>query len=153
MRKGFVSYSHRDRETWVALRKHLVPLSKHYAIEFWWDEENQNGDRFDEEIAQAIERASVHIVLLSEDSMCSEVIQTMEIPAIQRKERESNDLVNYVVLNYCYWKHIAGTTVASPRDSNNNLLPLQKWPDQNEASFIVAEQIERAIRKRFGAPN
>lgn len=81
----FVSYSHRDQAWLERLRAHLAPLEQSGELELWIDHgELQSGDRFNDEIAAAIESSSSAILLVSADFQNSRFVQERELPLLRR---------------------------------------------------------------------
>lgn len=64
--KGFISYSHADREICRALYTALGALKE--TVKFWYDEQLQPGDPWKPEIAYHLKRSSIAIFITSRDA-------------------------------------------------------------------------------------
>lgn len=97
----FVSYSHRDREPW--LRRLLVllePVVRNRFVQVWADEYIPVGDGWRRNIADAIDRAELALLLVSGDFLGSRFIMQEELPAlIERGVRLAP-----VLLSECLWE-------------------------------------------------
>ena len=77
-----MSYGHRDAAILERLLVHLAPVIRLKKVDFWVDTALQAGQEWREEIEDAIEAASVAIVLVSADFFASEFIASVELPRL-----------------------------------------------------------------------
>ena len=90
----FVSYSHKDIKFRIELDKHLSGLRKHKRIGWWTDDKLVGGDKWYNEIMDALSRAKVFILLVSVDFIDSDFICNEELPKIvTAKEEEDAELL------------------------------------------------------------
>jgi hypothetical protein len=147
---GFISYAHEDKDICDALRIQLKATERAYGIEFWANDSFESGKNFDLAVTNAITNASVHILLISSNSICSDTIMDWEIPAIRRKHLDDDTLLLPVIVNDCSWDMITGNLLASPRDDQLNLKPIKNWRRRDQALNRVREELEAALRAHFG---
>jgi hypothetical protein len=76
----FISYSHLDKEWLGVLKRHFKPLED--KIDFWDDSKIKPGQKWKEEIASAMGRAKVALLLLSADFFNSDFITSKELPRL-----------------------------------------------------------------------
>src|SRR5687767_3085904 len=88
----FVSYSHADRRWVDRLRVHLVPLIREEELDLWEDSRILAGKRWRQEIANAIDRAAVAVLLVSADFLASDFVASEELPQLLHKA-ESEGLI------------------------------------------------------------
>src|SRR5262245_17552799 len=90
----FVSYSHKD-EVWkdrLVSQLNVAGLEGQFAT--WQDRLIAGGDDWFHEIRQAIEAASIAVLLVSADFLNSEFIRTHEVPRLlQRREADGVRLI------------------------------------------------------------
>ncbi len=75
----FICYSHKDQEYLERIQVHLKPIKKD-GIDLWSDLCIRPGDNWRNEIAGALERANVGILLVSADFLASDFITENELP-------------------------------------------------------------------------
>ncbi|MDB5099977.1 MAG: hypothetical protein JWM80_4398 [Cyanobacteria bacterium RYN_339] len=99
----FISYCHRDRELMEEFRTHLAPLAKRGRLEFWVDSKIDAGDSWLEEIDNALDRASVAVMLVSKHFLASNFIMDYEVPyLLDAKEKDGVKLFQVVLGRCCY---------------------------------------------------
>ena len=80
----FISYSHRDAAWLESLRVHLEPLIDRDRLQVWDDGSIEPGDRWLDELRDAVGRARVAILLVSPDYLASRFIAREELTPILR---------------------------------------------------------------------
>jgi hypothetical protein len=78
----FVCYSHRDAAWLERVQVHLRPLDREGAIDLWSDRRIEAGDMWRKEIAAALARARIAVLLISADFFASDFIHSEELPAL-----------------------------------------------------------------------
>lgn len=82
-RRVFISYSRRDRDWLDRVMAHLAPLRHENLIEAWIDSGKIDyGDRFNEEIARAIDTSRAALLLVSPNFQNSRFIVDHELPRL-----------------------------------------------------------------------
>ena len=139
----FISYSHKDREYLERLLIHLKPLEKEGLIDVWADTRLRAGDQWCTEIEQALDRASVAILLVYADFLASDFISENELPPILRKAQGQGTRIIPVIVKPCRFA----------RDKNLNQFQSFNPPDetvvrmthgkQEKLYAALAEEVER----------
>lgn len=101
MRKGFISYSHADREICDALYTHLADVNRQ-LVRFWRDPEIKPGDQWNRAIAWHIQRTHVALILVSSDAMkVGGFVPDRELPMLRRRvQKHGTRLIPVIVRPY-----------------------------------------------------
>jgi hypothetical protein len=78
----FISYSHQDVEWLKRLQVHLRPLVRDADVDLWDDTRLKAGDKWRQEIKDALTTPKVAIFLISANFYASDFIATEELPAL-----------------------------------------------------------------------
>lgn len=150
--QGFISYSHEDYQDCLRLLTHLKAMEREHGISFWWDRRIAAGDCWSEEIARAINRADIFVLLTSPDFIGSEYIWKTELPAIEGR-RMAGAVVVPVVLRRCAWQMISGALQAVPT-IEGRLKPIRAWKPVEDGYDQARTQIHSKAITHFGlSPN
>lgn len=96
----FISYSHLDKEWLGVLKRHFKPLED--KIDFWDDSKIKPGQKWKEEIASAMGRAKVALLLLSADFFNSDFITSKELPKLLEAAEKDGATILFLVLKPCF---------------------------------------------------
>jgi hypothetical protein len=133
----FISYSHKD-VTWLEpLRAHLSLLTQRYGdLEVWDDSKIAPGEKWREQIRQAMDSAKVAILLVSRDFLASDFIDKNELPPLLASAAREGTMILPVLLKPCLWQ--AHKELEKYQFSNAPERPLSKLSE--------AEQDEEWVR-------
>lgn len=145
---GFISYAHDDYQACKLLQTHLRAIERSLRIEFWADTRIKAGNFWNSRIADAINRATTHILLFSPAFIRSDYIFDNELPAIDAK-CANGDLVLPVVLDRCSWSTFVGVLQATPV-YEGRVLPINDWSRRKHGFDKAREQIAESIKSHFG---
>ena len=142
----FISYSHKDREYLDRLLVHLKPLEKEGLIDLWADTRLRAGDRWKKEIENALERATVAILIVSADFLASDFITENELPPILRNAESKGTRIIPLIVKPCRFtrdknlRHFQA--VNDPQDS----LILLSLGEQEMYYDLVAAEVEKSLQ-------
>jgi hypothetical protein len=142
-KKLFVSYSHADREWLDRLRVHLKPLERAGKIDFWDDSRIELGAKWHQEIKNALEGASLAVLLVSADFLASDFIAGEELPKLLQAEAGRGLRIIPVIVSPCMF-----TTTPILREyqaANDPRRPLSALSkhEQDEVFVRVAQTIAK----------
>jgi len=146
----FVSYSH-ENAVWF---KRLMPVLKVRAnvdaVQPWHDTELKTGDRWDQEIRDALERMDIFLCLVSFQFLASDYIRTVELPKAQQRFNSGDTVVVPIILYPMNLKHDCPFL--------DQFSPLPEWKkswreheqnggDWNDALYSIGNGLIQAIEK------
>lgn len=144
----FLSYSHRDEAEKDQLVAHLNVL-RHDGIELWVDDDIPGGDDWQRQILEHVERATVAVLLVSENSLTSDFILKSELPALQRR-RESGDLKLFpIIAKPCAWRKVPWLRAMNVRPKNGEPVWGGDEALTRERLAALAEEIASLVDRRL----
>lgn len=99
--KAFISYSHQNKSYLERLMVHLKPLTKNGLLDIWVDTRIKTGDKWKEEIENALTESSISILLISADFMASDFIVNNELPPLLSKAEVKGTKILPVIVSPC----------------------------------------------------
>jgi hypothetical protein len=95
----FVSYSHRDERILRSLLPYLELLRREGVADIWVDTELKGGARWRNEIDEALDAASIAVLMISQSFLVSRFIYEEELPRIFRRQQNGKLTVLPVFLS------------------------------------------------------
>jgi hypothetical protein len=139
----FISYSHNEREYLDRLLIHLRPLEKEGLIDVWADTWLRVGDQWRAEIEQALDRASVAILLVSADFLASDFITENELPPLLRKAQEQGTRIIPVILKPCRFARDKNLQQFQSFNNPKETVVRMTAGKQEKLYDALAEEVER----------
>jgi hypothetical protein len=96
----FISYSHKDEEWKDRLLTHLDSLQME-DVRAWSDRQIGAGNDWYQEIRQAMDAASVAILMVSASFLSSEFIMKEEVPHLLKRQDEENLRIFPIIVTPC----------------------------------------------------
>jgi hypothetical protein len=141
----FVSYSHKDRGWLELLQTHLRPYARGQTVAAWDDTQIRPGADWKQEIAAALGRAKVAVLLVSPDFLASDFVANEEWPHLLAAARHEGLVVVWFVLSACSYTETDIPTYQAALDPETPLDSLSA-AEQNRAFVKVCREIRRVLR-------
>lgn len=141
----FISYSHKDKQYLDRLLVHLQPMEVEGNLDLWVDTRLRTGDKWKEEIENALSRSAVVIVLASADYLASEFIRNNELPQMLAAAEEKGTRILPLILKPCrFTRHESLKHFQALNDPANPIALLSE--DQREVFYDqLAREVEHHI--------
>jgi hypothetical protein len=140
----FVSYSHRDARWLEEVRTHLDPVVRRGGIDLWDDRRLRPGDRWAEEIAQAIDRADAAVLLVSHNFLASPFITEHELPRLLAGAQQRGCRIISVIVEPCLFE--VYTEISRYQSINPPHRPLSALSGAEAGAYLV--DLARALLPR-----
>ncbi|MBL8182740.1 MAG: tetratricopeptide repeat protein [Blastocatellia bacterium] len=142
----FISYSHADSRSLDELKTMLSPLVRNKKLELWDDTKIKPGEKWKEQIGNAIANAKVAVLFVSENFLASDFIAENELPPILERERKKDLTVLWVCLNYCLWKETPIASYQAAHDPDRPLASLER-STRSRVLKEICEEIAEAFKR------
>lgn len=139
--KVFVSYSHFDKDILVDMQRHFKPFLN--QIDFWDDSKIEPGQKWKEEIRNAIDEAKVAILLVSTDFLGSEFISSHELPPLLESAEKNGTTILTVILKPCLFEMF--DALNEFQAMNNPSRPISKM-DENEREDLYVNLVRQTLK-------
>lgn len=148
----FISYSHKDQKWLNRLQVHLKPLKADGITDVWADTKIDPGDKWRDEIKDALAETKVAILLVSIDFINSDFIATNELPPLLKAAEEDDVLILQVIVGPCEKRFKKTAMLEQFQTFNKPEVPLSKMtPNEREELWDrLADGIEDFMK---AAPN
>ena len=94
----FISYSHKDVEWLEEVKVHIKPLERFYGIEEWDDQKLRTSDKWREKISNALNDATIAVLLISPYFVASDFIVNNELqPLLENAEKKGVKIMPVMV--------------------------------------------------------
>lgn len=139
----FISYSHKDLEWLVELKKWLKPLEQKDLIKIWDDTEIQAGDEWRAKIEKALASAKAAVLLVSQDFLTSDFITNSELPILLDAAKEKGLKIYWIAVR----PSVVDDTLIAKYQAVHKNPPLNELePKDREKHFLhIYNTIKEAI--------
>lgn len=137
----FVSYSHKD-EVWKdRLEAQLGVLKEHGLLSFWDDRQIGAGENWYDKIEDAMNAASVAILLVSANSLTSQFILREEVSRLLKRRDKEGLVIIPVIVKACPWKKVAWLSRMQVRPKDGKPLAAYGANRRDEALSDIASEV------------
>lgn len=145
--KAFISYSHHDAEFLTALHQHLAALRRQKLLETWTDREIDAGGELDGEIAVAMGKANLFLLLVSSSFINSDYCYEKEFKKALEKQKAGNALIVPIIVRPCDWL-IPELRQFKALPEDGHAIYSKHWHSADEAFADVVKGLRRLIENR-----
>lgn len=131
--KVFLSYSHNDKDFVSDIKKHFKPFSN--EIDFWDDSRIEVGQKWKDEIAKAIAKTKVAILLVSADFLASDFISNNELPPLLKAAEDEGATILIIILKPCLFEEIE--QLNQYQSLNSPKKPLSRMDENDKEDVLV----------------
>ena len=151
----FISYSHKDERYKDDLLRHLKLLEKQGVASFWDTSLIPAGANWSQEIKNAVETASVAILLISPDFLSSDYVIQQELPQLIKRAQERNVVVLPLLIRPTSWTSVP--ELAQFQFLNDVTRPLSTSDKRDEEMAQIANRLAELLvavsERQVGAPS
>ena len=144
--KVFISYSHFDKEYLTDIQRHFKPFLKH--VEIWDDTKILPGQKWKDEIKNAIEQTKVAILLVSTDFLGSEFIATDELPPLLKAAEENGAVILIVILKPCLFEEFEQLNQFQAINPPNRPVVKMDLTEKEETFVNLIRQTKRILEEK-----
>jgi len=141
----FISYSHRDAEWLKRLQLYLAPLEEAGQLSRWDDTRITAGMKWRKEIAQALARARVAVLLVSDAFLASAFITRDELPPLLKAAEQDGALVVPVIVSPCRYARTPALKEFQAANSPARTLEEMEPAEWKRVLLGVSELIEDTL--------
>jgi hypothetical protein len=142
----FISYSHKD-ELWKdRLMTHLQVLALEERFAVWDDRQIAGGDDWYPAIEQAIEQASLAVLLVSVNFLTSKFIRGEEIPRLLQRRAGAGLRVYPIIVGPCPWQRVDWLSRIQVRPKGGKPLAAGNDYQIDETLAAIAMEIDDLLR-------
>lgn len=143
--KVFVSYSHLDKEYLNDIQRHFKPFLGH--IDFWDDTKIQPGQKWKDEIKNAISETKVAILLVSTDFLGSDFIATDELPPLLKAAEEEGAVILIVILKPCLFEEFPELNQYQAMNPPSKSVLKMDYEEKEELYVNLVRQTKRILNE------
>ncbi len=140
----FISYSHKNRSWLERLQTMLRPLVRTGAVTVWDDMQIKPGQRWRDEITQALARARVAVLLVSPEFLASDFIHQHELPPLLDAAEQEGLKIIWVPISASLYTVTEIARYQSAWDPARPLDSLSDW-ERNQALVSICHAIKDAV--------
>jgi formylglycine-generating enzyme required for sulfatase activity len=149
----FISYSHKDLEWRDKLATHLRALQLQDSLTFWTDEAIGIGDAWFEKIQDAMNAASVAVVLVSPDFLASEFVIRKEVRRLLERREQDKMSIFPILVRPCVWELVPWLSRLQMRPANAAALSAGSAYQIDADLTAIVKEIDAALRRAIEPGN
>lgn len=141
----FISYSHADEEWLQEFKTHLKPYLRNYTnLNVWDDSQIVAGARWREEIAKALDAATIAVLLVSPSFLASDFIANDELPPLLKAARERGLIIFWIPIRNSAYQQTDIKDYQSAYSASQPIAAMRYIADRDTAWTNVCQKLEKA---------
>jgi hypothetical protein len=141
--KIFISYSHKDEQEKDALLAQLRAL-RHQA-DVWHDDRIGAGENWEQKINEAMEQASVAVLLITANFLASDTIERLELPKLLARHEKDGLPIVPIIARFCAWEVVDWLAPINVRPKNGTPV-WSRNSDAHEELYKIALEIVAILK-------
>jgi len=142
----FVSYSHVDAEYLKRFSVHVKPLERKGLVDIWVDTKIKAGDKWQDEIEQALSKSAIAILFISADFLASDFIVDNELPPLLEAAENKGTRILPIIIKPCRFSrepHLSKFQALNSPDNPILLMPeIEREVLWDKLSYEIEVEIE-----------
>jgi hypothetical protein len=141
--KVFVSYSHKDKKFLEDLLVHLKPLERKGRVTTWSDKQIKPGDKWFDEIKQALASSKVAVLLLTSHFLASDFIHEHELGPVLKEAEAGGVKILWILVRACSYQE---TALKDYQSVFRLTKPLAEMKAERDSAWVqICEEIKKAV--------
>ena len=141
--KVFISYSRKDKRWLDLLKTFLRQFVRDEKVSIWDDTKIAAGADWREEIKGALESAKVAVLLVSQDFLASDFIQSDELPPLLQAAQNDEAKILWIAVRPSTYRDTVIARYQALNSPSKTLYEL-KGPEREKAFVQICEAIKEA---------
>ncbi len=143
----FISYSHADEAWKDRLVTHLGVLQREGLLDMWDDRRIEVGTDWRPQIEQAINAASVAVLMVSANFLTSNFILSEEVPRFLQRRQQEGLRIFPVIVSPCAWKKVSWLSRMQIRPKDGKPLSAGNDYEIDADLAAIAEEIASIVKR------
>ena len=143
----FISYSHKDEDWKDRVVTHLRVLQMQDMLDVWDDRRIEAGDEWHSEIENALNAASVAVLLVSANFLTSKFILGEEVPRLLERREKEGVRIFPVIVKPCAWTQVKWLARMQARPKDGKPLAAGNEYQIDADLAAIAEEIAALIKQ------
>jgi hypothetical protein len=143
----FISYSRKDKKWKDRLQTTLKPLTREGKIKVWADTQIEAGNKWREDISNALATAKVAVLLVTQNFLASDFIASNELPPLLGAAEKEGLVILWIAVSSSMFKETAIEQYQAVNDPSRPLDDLTT-AKQNKELTRIGEEIKKAMFSR-----
>jgi hypothetical protein len=145
--KVFVSYSHFDKEFLTEIQRHFKPFLD--RIDYWDDTKILPGQKWKEEIENALKNTKVAILLISTDFLGSDFVMNHELPRLLESAEKNGTVILSLILKPCLFEEFDDLNKFQAMNPPSKPITKMSENERDEILVNLVRQTKRILESKL----